>query len=365
MQFLSTYVGGRDNNFNLLRFTAAFLVLFSHSFVLSTGDAKTEPLRGWLGMTPGSIAVDVFFVTSGFLVTGSLLARGSVIQFLAARALRIYPGLIVAVLGTTLVVGLFFSTFSFVEFLGMRETWLHVLRNTTLITPRGTSFNLPGVFANLPWPHAVNGSLWTLPYEVRMYATLALLWVALSFLSFLKTNRHVWIGRASLLVAVLALIWHFSSRGASQLTAGPQLTAMFFIGSAMYAYKDRIPMSWPAFWVSLAITLIASLDTQTFFYSYMVTLPYMVMFLAMVPGGAVRGFNRMGDVSYGLYIYAFPVQQISVAMIPGIGPWQLFVVSAVGTLVLAFASWHLIEKPALALKDSVPRRRERLQNAQG
>lgn len=362
MQLLSTYVGGRDNNFNLLRFTAAFLVLFSHSFALSTGDAKTEPLRAWLGMTPGSIAVDVFFITSGFLVTGSLLARGSVIQFLAARALRIYPGLIVAVLLTTLVVGLFFSTYSFGELLWMRDTWSHVFRNTTLISPRGISFHLPGSFPNLPWAQVVNGSLWTLPYEVRMYATLAVLWLALSFL---KNDRRLWMGRASVLVALLALAWHFTTRGQSQLTAGPQLTAMFFIGSAMYAYKDRIPMVWGAFWVALAVTLLASLDQRVFFYFYMVTLPYMVMFLAFVPGGAVRRFNRMGDVSYGLYIYAWPVQQISVALIPGIGPWQLFAVSSVGTLLLAFLSWHVVEKPALALKDSVPSRAGRLQNAQG
>lgn len=362
MQRLSTYVGGRDNNFNLLRFTAAFLVLFSHSFALSTGDAKTEPLRAWLGMTPGSIAVDVFFITSGFLVTGSLLARGSVVQFLVARALRIYPGLIVAVLGTTLVVGLFFSTYAFGEFLWMPDTWSHVFRNATLITPRGISFNLPGVFTDLPWARAVNGSLWTLPYEVRMYATLAVLWLALSFL---KTDRRLWMGRASVLVAVFALAWHFTTRGQSQLTAAPQLTAMFFIGSAMYAYKNRIPTGWPAFWLALAVTLLASLDKRVFFYFYMVTLPYMVMFLAFVPGGTVRGFNRMGDVSYGLYIYAWPVQQISVALGPGMGPWELFAVSSVGTLVLALMSWHLIEKPALALKDSVPSWSGRLQNVLG
>lgn len=364
MQLLGAYIGGRDNNFNLLRFTAAFMVLFSHSFALSTGDANTEPLRAWLAMTPGSIAVDIFFVASGFLVTGSLMARQNVLQFLVARALRIYPGLIVAVLLTTLVVGLFFSTYAFSEFITLRETWSYMFHNMTLVAPRGILFSLPGAFSSVPWAGVVNGSLWTLPYEVRMYALLAVVWVVLSLL--LKGARQVWAGRVSILIAVAALAWHFGSRGDSQITAGPQLTAMFFIGSAMYAYRNRIPMSWPLFLAACGITAVAALDSATFFYSYMVTLPYMVMFVAYVPGGAIRGFNKIGDVSYGLYIYAFPVQQVSVALIPGIGPWELLAVSSAGTLALAFVSWHLIEKPALALKDSMSVRPPgRLQNVHG
>ena len=102
---LGAHVGNRDNNFTLIRFIAASLVLFSHSFALSVGTASAEPLHTSLHITFGQIAVDVFFLTSGFLVTASLLARGSIKTFAKARCLRIYPGLIVAVLLTTLVIG--------------------------------------------------------------------------------------------------------------------------------------------------------------------------------------------------------------------------------------------------------------------
>jgi peptidoglycan/LPS O-acetylase OafA/YrhL len=103
---LGDYVGGRDNNFNLIRFLAASAVLLSHSFPLSNGDPTTEPLRSWLGLSAGEIAVDVFFLTSGFLVAGSLLTRHSVSGFAVARALRIYPAMVVSVLLTVPVVGL-------------------------------------------------------------------------------------------------------------------------------------------------------------------------------------------------------------------------------------------------------------------
>src|SRR5487761_1170379 len=90
---LSEAARGRDNNFNLLRFLAAFAVLISHSFSLATGVSDAEPLRAAYGLTWGDIAVDVFFVTSGFLVTASLLKRRSATAFVWARVLRIFPAL--------------------------------------------------------------------------------------------------------------------------------------------------------------------------------------------------------------------------------------------------------------------------------
>ena len=163
---------GRDNNLNFIKFVAATMVLMSYSFALFTGDASTEPWRKTLGMSMGGVVVDIFFCASGFLVAGSLIASQIARDFLAARALRIYPGLWVALLLVVLIMGPLVTTHPNGIFFGSTETWKHLARNAVMVF--GGAFQLPGVFEQNPWKGAVNGSLWTLPYELRAYLALAL-----------------------------------------------------------------------------------------------------------------------------------------------------------------------------------------------
>ena len=75
------------------------------------------------------------------------------------------------------------------------------------------------------------------------------------------------------------------------------------------------------------------------------------MSLAYIPSGAIRGFNKYGDYSYGMYIYAFPIQQSVAALIPGISVLAMIVISFIITFILAFISWHVVEKKMLKYKD--------------
>src|SRR5438552_4064356 len=141
---IADFAVSRDNNFNLIRFRAASAVLVSHSYALSTGDPKTEPLRAWLGFSAGDIAVDVFFLTSGFLVAGSLFSRRSVFSFALARALRIYPAMLVSVALTVLIVGMWFSSSAATSFITNSDTWRYIWKNATLVF--GIAYKLPGAF---------------------------------------------------------------------------------------------------------------------------------------------------------------------------------------------------------------------------
>ncbi len=344
---LGAHVGGRDNNFNLIRFLAATAVLFSHSYALSIGNPNAEPLRASLGVTLGQIAVDVFFMTSGFLVTASLIARKEVLTFAIARCLRIYPGLIVAIVLTTLVVGWNFTTLAPREFFSSTDTWRYVIKNSTMIT--GEAHMLPGAFETTPWRHLVNASLWTLPYELGMYCTLGVLWIVLSAL---RSNRQLRWG--VLCIAVTGLSAQLALHDSLSSNA-LRLTALFFVGSSLYTFRDAIPMSGAIFLALSAALLVSALDARWFNAVYLLSMPYLVLFLAYIPGGAVRRFNDFGDCSYGMYIYAWPVQQISAALLPKIEPLPMFAVSFVVTLALAFVSWRLVEKPALSLKGRAPR----------
>ena len=350
MKHLGDYSAGRDNNFNLLRFIAASAVLVSHSFALSTGDPRTEPLRQLLGLSLGDIAVGVFFVTSGFLVTGSLLSKRNAAEFFVSRALRIYPGLWVAVLLTVTAFGLFYTELSAGAFFTQRGTWRYVITNMVMLGRE--TYGLPGTFEHLP-SSAVNGSLWSLPFELRMYMLLGFAWIGVSAISTAPLRWMKWLCvavAASTVTLDLVYVWlQASNPGAYREPQIVRLSAAFFSGAALKVLQHRVPVS-RAIFGALIAALALSAATSGFLVVYKLTFAYVVLHLALVPRGWALSFNRIGDYSYGIYIYAFAVQQAVVYALPGITPMRLIACSFLPTLVLAFASWHLIEKRALRLR---------------
>ena len=359
---LSCFTGSRNNNFNLIRFVAASLVLFTHSFVLSTGSENAEPLRTTLGTTFGTIAVDVFFVASGFLVTGSLLGRKNIADFLYARIVRIYPGLLVAIALTVAVLGAAFSQMRLSAFLGNPETVRYIIKDSTLVS--GVAGRLPGVFEHTPYKGAVNGSLWTLPYEVWMYAILAIMWLIAGSAGPMreKSLKYVVLGAAALgTVVVTANILGISAfsgvHGHLTQQYAMHLPAMFFVGSAFYLWRDRVVLSGSAFAICAATVFVSTYNRSAFAICYQLLLGYIVLYLAYIPSGWIREFNRIGDYSYGMYIYAFPIQQIIASLIPGVSPLVMLMLSFPASLVLAALSWHLIEQHALRLKKRAVERR--------
>ncbi|MEW5770259.1 MAG: acyltransferase [Pseudomonadota bacterium] len=345
---LSSYTQGRNNNFNLIRIVAAYAVLVTHGFALAVGTAGVEPFRDALGMTMGTIAVDVFFLTSGFLVTASLLTRKSTIEFIWARVLRIFPALFVMLLLTVLGLGAFFTSVAWPTYLSDPQTHRYFLKCLTLIG--GVEFRLPGVFESNPYAHTVNGSLWTMPYELRMYAILALMWLVLRAVPHARAQLFkIAIVAGTLLAGILLAQEHIGAAGEGSKLL--RLAFMFFTGASYYILKERISLSTPLFSIALAGLAASLADEQMFFLVYLATVPYLLFFVAYVPSGFIRGYNRLGDYSYGLYIYAFPVQQSIAALLPGISVPSLIAISTLATFALAVLSWHLLERHALRLKD--------------
>lgn len=341
---LATLARGRDNNLNLLRIVAAGLVLVSHSFVIASGDPRAEPWDAVLGRSPGGLAVDIFFLISGFLVTGSAMKQAAVWPYVRARALRIYPGLWVALLFTLALVGAGFSSLPAGAFFSEPQTWKYLAKNALMIT--GAEAVLPGAFATNPFTGVVNGSLWTLRYELRLYALLALGWWALGHWA-----RGQAVQRLRTAVTALALV--LSAAAVAQLWAPAQsdavrLGGMFFTGAAMWTWRERLQLR--GRWVLggvVAMVLAALVSPRLFEPVYRAALPGAVCWLAYRPAGWLRAYNRLGDYSYGVYIYAFPVQQALVAAWPGLSVAGLTAWAGALTLALAVLSWHAVEQPAL------------------
>ena len=340
---LSEAAVGRDNNYTLLRLVAALAVIVSHGFAIVLGGPENEPWRRTIGLTPGGLAVDVFFVISGFLVTRSLDFRRSGSEFVAARILRIFPGLLVNLLFVAFVLGPMLSTLAFSDYFRDLKTLRFVLHNLQMLALPYPEVTLPGVAI-------ANGSLWTLPVEVCCYVVLVGVWVAWNRLG-ARSWLDVLVMLAALLVTAIA-VWRYSQ------SAGFNLAWMFVSGAVFYWARSRIRLkvSWAVMF--LALLLVAALDRRAFQVVLLFACPYLVFCAAYLPSGKVRLANRFGDYSYGTYIYGFPIQVAVFATLPAASVWQHVGLSIGITLLLAILSWHVVESPALK---TVPRVRQQLQ----
>jgi peptidoglycan/LPS O-acetylase OafA/YrhL len=364
----------RENNFDFLRLFAAFAVIFSHGYPIRDGISDFEPYWRISGYcTFGEISVAVFFVISGLLVARSFLADPSATSFLRKRLLRILPGLVACVAFCIFIIGPLFTELKLRDFFLSRET-LKFARNALLLP---ASFHLPGIFEAYDlWDprKAVNGSLWSLPLEFLMYLVV----LALGMARLLKIRSVVAIVTAIFLFDWL-LFQHIGFDRSLTLQKYrvwfdqmPHLAAVFLGGTLMLLFQDSIQLNWRWFvacLVAIALTWQSTLAWGvTLFtrrpiviqpvYGYLVfsiCLPYIVMYLAFVRvrffKPVLQSVTKWGDFSYGVYLYGYPVEQMLFRTWGGKLPFPIFIgLSCLGTLLLAAASWHLVEKPFLKLK---------------
>lgn len=337
---LAFFAGTRANNFTLLRLVLAWLVMFGHSWQIVASNGR-DPLTSLLPDSRGigAVAVNGFFLVSGFLVTGSA-GRHGVVDFLAARFLRIVPGLLACLLLSVFVIGPLVTSEPLDTYFRSGVTWSY-LANLKLWPE--LAWHLPGVFEDHP-STIVNSPLWTLPLEVSCYFWLA----AIGFLGGLNSRL-----RANLtILALFFLGYRFFD--ALPLFAGhpgwDRRAAYFLLGMLAWVNRPYIPMH--PMLAGLALLGAASavalpVPRLSFDLIFAVCLPYLIFYAAYCLKH-VDLDSGVGDLSYGLYIYAFPVQQM--VFWPGQSPWTNLVLATAAASVLAFLSWHGVEKPALGLR---------------
>lgn len=339
-----------DNNFHLIRILCAWGVLVAHSYVLSGSSMPIiDPAQAVFGISLGTFCVMVFFAISGFLIQRSLLRSSSLISYSKARALRLLPALLVVLVLTVFVLGPLATQLPLNEYFAHASTW-HYLLNLNLLDV-STQFPLADVFASNPFPNSVNGSIWTLPFETWMYVMTVVFWLLKKQALRIAPKAKPILGIAILILVSMAICVigaHFLSKQQQLRFDILLFISTFFIGANLYNYRAKIQLSW----LLMLLLLIATpwLKDSVIAPVYLpFTIAYSTLVLAYRPAGKIRHYNRLGDYSYGLYIYAFPVQQ-SLAYWVGVDFICMVFWSSVLTLPLAMLSWHFIEAPALKLK---------------
>lgn len=345
-----------SNNFGFLRLLFATLVILSHSPELLDGNRSREILTVVFGpLTFGAIAVDGFFLISGYLLVQSF--ENSTLQdYVIKRVLRIYPGFVAAYLVCIFAFGPYSGGNPWL--LGPSD-WMAMLGRIIMLSPP----HLDGAFAQLPEPQ-LNGSVWTIRYEFFCYGLVA----ALGLLSLLG-RRVLMVGLATtLLLAMSALRAKLPIFG-QYWVEHPSLihfTALFCCGSAYYRLRDRIPYH-PAL-AAVAAVLLAALMYNFVFseMAFAIFGGYLIFWFALhVPTKYLSRIGLRTDISYGVYLYAWPIQNSIIYRYPDISPWLLFIISAALSVVCGFISWTLVEKRMIALKHRFPLRIGRPQSLDG
>ncbi len=339
------------NNFDLIRIMAALAVLFWHAHVL-TGRADKEILVRLSGgqLHFGDVGVAAFFLSSGFLLFMSWGRDPNPVRFVLNRILRIIPALAAIVLLTVFVIGPAISSHAPAEYFSFASTYTYLL-NIKLFP---LQHDLPGCFTHNPYPNAVNGSLWTIPYEVLCY----LVFVLLSAIGILKGRYSalaLWLITAFVYLGIIQsghsddLPSHFLGLAVPDLLC---FSGFFWAGAFFSQYQSRIPVSLPLSALALVCMAVSSRygflkECFLFFFSYLV---FAAAHMRM-PESLRKGVTRFGDLSYGLYLSGCPTQQILVQFVPG-GRLPLinFLVAAVVGSAYAACSWRFIESRALRLK---------------
>ena len=335
----------RANNFNLIRLILASLVILAHSPEMIDGDRHRELAARLFGTwtSLGELAVAGFFILSGYLITQSWLRDPWIPAYVWRRILRIYPGFLVAGLLSGLVLApLGTNPRYWDEWNGL--SFIKGLIKLTL--------QLPAAFAAVPYP-MINGPVWTIQYEFVCYFLL----LGLGVMGLLRSRRLLlglallatgWAGaQASGLIPPLAP-FRWIDGDHRQI---PRLLSCFLAGVVGSLFEDRLGRN--RWWVvGLAGAALAGGLNSPWLGT--ILLPWLGGLLLLAAGRAplvpATAWVRRDDVSYGVYLYAWPIQMFLMVRLGVRNPWLLFGLALPLALGAGWTSWRFVEKPALRLK---------------
>ena len=338
----NTMPNSRENNLNIIRFIAAVMVIYGHMF----------PIMGQYSYTifnqaVSTIGVEIFFVISGYLITKSFLSDKSPVCYAIKRIFRIIPGLLALCLVSVFVLGPIVSDFTTQQYFGEYFEYAWDYMKNVIMFP---IYSLPGVFTDNIYPGAVNGSLWTLPIEAAMYILVPVIIAVFGR----KKGYKVGLVAAAIAAVVLNYIklkWYPSARvvvWGTDLMAAMNLVPYFLVGALFTFDKIKKLLNLQVASLLFFVTIMLFTSYQNTQFLMVIVLPYFIFSLAFDTKPVFMKFGTKIDLSYGMYLYGFVIQQL---LVKYIGKYNLsvnvmFVLSTVLSMGCAVISWYVVEKPA-------------------
>jgi peptidoglycan/LPS O-acetylase OafA/YrhL len=334
------------NNFDFLRLVFALLVVISHSYPLS-GNSVThqflyEITNGQIELS--NIGLNGFFVISGYLIYQSLERSKTIINYLWKRVIRLFPALFVVLLLTVILIP--FVYHNSLPYIKNKEVFTYFVRNLTLYD---VQYAVKGVFDNNVYPSAINGSLWTICYEFTMYLLLV-------FLFYIKNIKvKIVLLLLTLVFMIFSFIYLMDRYGLIQIF-GMQAVHFFNLGSFFVAGAflsvlkiEKVNFK-PLLLVLVLIFIIVSLKFNFYQNVKHILFTLFVILLGLIPNSTFSKINLFGDLSYGIYIYGFPIQQTLMYFFK-LSTYSLMAYSVLTAIFFGYLSWHLIEKKMLFYKN--------------
>lgn len=314
----------KNNNLNFIRFAAAVMVIGGHSYSLSgeKADWLSRLTSGQASL--GGWAVCIFFFFSGFWICRSVQKNPAFSSYLKARCVRIFPCLITVVFLSAFVLGSFVTTLSLREYFSDRHTYSYLLNSVLIIR-----HNLPGVFGHNSYGSVVNGSLWTLPVEFLCYIICFFAWrIGILTEQKLKYTIPLFI-IGYFLVSVLT--------GKIPLLFGiVRPCCMFYLGMLCNVYRKYIRIK-PSMVLLCILALFMSACVHLLKYTLILFMPYILIWLSFGTKRKLSGFGTKLELSYGMYLCAFPIQQTVTMLFGGTMKAEVnFIISIPFVLLTAF-----------------------------
>lgn len=331
----------RNNSFNAVRLLAAAAVFVSHIFLIVPVGNHHQPLDG-TAYDLGQLAVNVFFFLSGLMLSRSYSLKPQLLGFFAARMLRIFPGLLVCGAFIAWVVAPFSTNLSLLDHFTDPATILYPLLMPVLFSQP----HLPGAFLFGMEPGQVNIPLWTIKYELLAY--LAFLCIPLLRIFGSRPAMALLSGAFGIL---LVFAYGTHALDASMLGSLVRFGFCFTLGMLAFTCRSLIVLRWPLAVGGLAMAFLLSATPL----GQLASIIAFAYFAATLGGTAIPGLSRATrhtDISYGIYLYSFPIQQALLARF-GTSIWMaslMSVAAALLTICVAYFSWQWVERPALSLK---------------
>jgi peptidoglycan/LPS O-acetylase OafA/YrhL len=345
MQSLYEINKSRVNSITFLRLLAACAVIYGHSYAVVPGFGGDWVVKLTNYAHAGGVAVDFFFILSGYLVCGSILKRGA-ISYISARLLRMIPALWFFTIMMVFVIGPILTNQKINDYFSASQTWRYFINLSFLIE---TEWFLPGVFED-QHNKAINGSIWSVVLEFRMY-----IYTLLFFMLGVLKNRIFF---NFTFVTIIILVWSAKiTLPGIQGSTDLHVAFLFFTGCFIYKNQDYIFASPISILIGLTMAAITH-NTPNFQYAY--TLLIVLLFIHVSFIKTFSWMDRIGDFSYGVYLWGWPVQQMVFKFNPNQTPIENCLISIAVCLIIGFFSWHLVEKRALKHKDVLPNYIERL-----